>query len=812
MKLLFPFWLRCVASLIALLTTLCPVAAEGFKPKPEDATLTIGNTVLNPVEVASPWRATYQMGTNRFFVLENLVQHPAAKGSKLVWAAPSEDGLNLNWLAAGSNVAYLLGYKPGKGGRFQGYEFPPRVRRLNLQTGQWLSDVPLNNATPADLLATNVLEVLPVDGGVIVLTTLAKKQPSKKDHAIQAYQLCLFKEGADKPAWTNQFPSAGERPYTGVYVWGIPAPQYARSDLQRLSWMGERLLVCPEAMQPIFCLNPDTGTELWRVDRVWEFQPGFIGPSVFSHYISRFGIEESEAKKSRIDQERKAFDKQFECALAGGPVSVPLNFNPGRHGHSVFVAALKGPAGEWAGYLSDCVLYELGDDGEFVSMVTLPRIVKGSQFCVRGSDVIWKCQDEIFARVSPSRSELGGVMGGGPDGLSNLEWVQHVRYQDPQAWFVSGKAGDPAAFGENYAYCVPGGGYVLRKEDRHYSFPAIALELSTGGETPLVLNVPFEGQFPLPTNNLSKKTVGNGVEFNHAWNSHLLAITGLAAEGNRLEISLGTETHSWVLSFEVEKALPAPATALQEDLWDSATAARARARAVDPKVLDKTLLAAIRDHDAAFFKALLEAGAKPKLTNGWDELICAAANGSAEMVDILIAAGSDPNAVDKINDGQTALMWAARSRYEAKQKVRSLLKSGADVKRTGTNGYNALMSAAGEGNLEVIECLLQAGMSISSCDHKGKTVLMAAAWSGKENVVSFLLQAGAEKNAKDAQGMTALMHAAEGVAAFEVVETLLQAGADPNLKDNQGRTALQIAEKTTGSEEVVDLIKPVTKN
>src|SRR5204862_860145 len=103
-----------------------------------------------------------------------------------------------------------------------------------------------------------------------------------------AYVLHHVKQGADKPSWSKQYISAGERPYTGGYVWGIPPPLYAGSAIQCLSWLGDRLLVCPEAMEPVRCLNPDTGTEIWQVDRLWEFQRGFIGPSVWSHFISRF--------------------------------------------------------------------------------------------------------------------------------------------------------------------------------------------------------------------------------------------------------------------------------------------------------------------------------------------------------------------------------------------------------------------------------------------------------------------------------------------------------------------------------------------
>jgi ankyrin repeat protein len=182
------------------------------------------------------------------------------------------------------------------------------------------------------------------------------------------------------------------------------------------------------------------------------------------------------------------------------------------------------------------------------------------------------------------------------------------------------------------------------------------------------------------------------------------------------------------------------------------------------------------------------------------------------MVDTLIAAGSDVNATDK-DCGQTILIWASRSHKEAKQKVRSLLKAGADLNSANTNGWNALMAAANWGDLEMVEFLLGAGMKVSIQDHDGQTALIAA--SGglvKPGVVSALIKAGADVNARDNGGMTALMHAAESVNDAEVVKVLLKAGADPNLTDKKGRTALSIAQasQTSGSAEVAQLLQPIT--
>ena len=813
----FSSW-RCMRTALLLSLPILGglLETKGIEPQLGDCTIQVGTEVLKPAEVANRWRMKHKIGTNQYYVFDNTVEHSAPGGSKASWTAHSDEGLFLNWLAADEHTAYLVGYKTGKNGRFQGYDAPPQIRRLDLEAGKWLPDLPVDAGMPAGYDCKSVLGVLTNGGGVIILTSLAKKTLTKTgqdDAAI--YNLCLFRSGAISPVWTARFPAASQRPYTGGYLWGIPPPLYAGSDLQCLSRLGERLLVCPEAMQPVYCLDPDTGVEIWRVEHLWEYQRGFIGPSVWSHYISRFGLEELRRGEKSADAERKTFDQQFRCALVGGPVSVPIDFTRGSDSHSVFLATVKGPAGNWAGYLSDCVLYELGDDGKPISMLTLPQVVAGSQSCFHQGGIIWKCQNDTFVKIRPSRRAPAISMGGGgSDGLSDLAWTRRIQYLDPEAWFVSGKAADPVAFGESHAYCLPGGGYISRKEDMIYRFPIAAVDLSTGLDSVFVLNVPFKGTFPLPTSNMSRETSSDGTERNRSLSFHLLAITQLSANGNDLEITVATEAEKSVLTFDLGGVLAKMAGASNRRAEDPLIAARARATLVKPRSLNETLQTAANGTDAAYVKALLEMGADPKYSSsdGWTALMVAAVYGTAQVVDILIQAGSDLNAVDKNCGGQTVLMWAARSGREAKQKVRALLKAGADPKRTSNDGYNVLMSAAGGGDLETVEFLLGFGLKVSIPDHAGETALMAGARSGNARILTALLQAGADKNAMDKEGMTALMRAAEAVDSAGAVTVLLKAEADPNVRDKKGRTALQIAEKsnTFGSEQVVEILKPVT--
>lgn len=741
-------------------------------PEMEKCILQVGQQTLKPSAVMSDWRARYDVGEKTYFVGKDEVGHSPQTANARPWTVRSADGHCLHWLASDSNTAYLIGYEVDKDGGFTRYDSPPRLRRLNLATGSWMADLPTTAGYPAEA----IVAVTADDQDVVVLTAKSYAQ------TVAGYELLCFRQGAAKPLWSKSLPSSGERPYTGAYLWGIPRPNYAGSDIQHVTWMDDRLLVCPEAMQPLYCLNRDTGSEIWRLERIWEFQRGFIGPSVYAHYIARFGIEEFGAEDRGEVEVREEFNERFTCALVAGPIAVPLGFERGSDSHSIFVAVARGPAGAWAGYLSDCIVYEISDEGQPISMATLPQMVKGSQHSTQQDGVIWRCQNDTFVKLRPAQgTPVVSMGGGGADGTSCVAWLRHLPHAEPAVWFSAGKAQDAVEFGENHAFCLPTGGYVARDDSPIYRFPISAVDLATGLDMELLLEVPFKGKIPIPETNYSSSTLPDGTRSFRTRMEWQLAITGLRLHHDQLEIVLGMENWAGSVTFDLSKALGQRQVSTdQVGTGDPVAGARARVRALDPRSLNETLSSATHGNDVAFLKALLEAGADPKVASksGSTALMDAAAYGTAAMVDALIAAGSDVNARDGKHGGQTALMSAAWSRKESKRKVQSLLKAGANKDSTSQNGYNALMWAAMHGDLVTVELLLQAGMKVSHRNADGETVLMVAAEAGNANVVKVLIDAGADVGSKDKKGRTALRiaEASDRAGADQVVKLLKSAG------------------------------------
>src|SRR5262245_33884249 len=124
--------------------------------------------------------------------------------------------------------------------------------------------------------------------------------------------------------------------------------------------------------------------------------------------------------------------------------------------------------------------------------------------------------------------------------------------------------------------------------------------------------------------------------------------------------------------------------------------------------------------------------------------------------------------------------------------VRSLLKQGANVNATETDGTTALHWASYRDDLESADLLLRAGANVNARNDLGATPLWAASQNGSEPMVRRLLAAGANPNAKLLLGETPLMLASR-VGNPAIVEQLLVKGADANARAARGQTALMWA-------------------
>jgi ankyrin repeat protein len=186
----------------------------------------------------------------------------------------------------------------------------------------------------------------------------------------------------------------------------------------------------------------------------------------------------------------------------------------------------------------------------------------------------------------------------------------------------------------------------------------------------------------------------------------------------------------------------------------------------------------------------------------------AAMRGDLERVRALLRDGADVNAAQ--GDGMTALHWSALNGHLEAMNV--LLYAGATTEPlTRVGRYTPLHLASSRGHAASVARLLQAGARPDAVTETGVQPLHLAAQAGNADAVEALIARGAGVNARDAtHGRTPLVFAT-ALNRLEAMKVLISKGADARLAtrvidytaraaaDNQARQARdRIVSATTG--------------
>ncbi len=187
------------------------------------------------------------------------------------------------------------------------------------------------------------------------------------------------------------------------------------------------------------------------------------------------------------------------------------------------------------------------------------------------------------------------------------------------------------------------------------------------------------------------------------------------------------------------------------------------------------LFQSIRSGNAKALKKQLVAGASANDSlEGYSALMCAALNGSAEQMKVLMAHGAVVNF--QARDGVTAL-WLAVPDWD---KTKLLLDHGADVNHTIT-GYTVLVKlAAIPGSIKLFRLLIDRGADLKKSAPDNYLVYNAAA-SGDTAILGFLIRAGFNVNDSVAIGDYPLNNA-ELYRTFPTLKMLVDNGANVNVR------------------------------
>ena len=147
----------------------------------------------------------------------------------------------------------------------------------------------------------------------------------------------------------------------------------------------------------------------------------------------------------------------------------------------------------------------------------------------------------------------------------------------------------------------------------------------------------------------------------------------------------------------------------------------------------------------------------------------AARTGKVDAVRVLLARGADVHAKEP-RRGQTALMWAAAEGHVA--VIEELIKAGADFRTPLDSGFTPLMFAVRQGHIAAVKALLKAGVDVNE-------------------PVQVRANPKLPEGERPIRAGTTPLDLAVANAHFELASELLDAGADPN-SNRLGYTVLHM--------------------
>lgn len=169
-------------------------------------------------------------------------------------------------------------------------------------------------------------------------------------------------------------------------------------------------------------------------------------------------------------------------------------------------------------------------------------------------------------------------------------------------------------------------------------------------------------------------------------------------------------------------------------------------------------------------------------------LVDAASRGDTERVRQLLREGADVNEAQ--GDGMTALHWAAETGNA--ELADMLIYAGSHLDAgTRIGQYTPLHIASRQGQADIVRALIAAGANVEAATtNSGATPVHLAAASGNAGAVAALVEGGASVEARDAKwGQTPLIFAA-AANRVDTLRVLLDAGADPSVAANFRDTAV----------------------
>ncbi len=224
-------------------------------------------------------------------------------------------------------------------------------------------------------------------------------------------------------------------------------------------------------------------------------------------------------------------------------------------------------------------------------------------------------------------------------------------------------------------------------------------------------------------------------------------------------------------------------------------------------------------------KANVNARDHRRKTRDRTPLMLASIAGSTDIVEILLAAGADPELTDQgpqsqpipkhlLNNldlesiqtmgytlGRTALMYAAAAGQV--EIMNQFIQAGVAIDQQDEGGYTALTLATEHRHFAVVQCLVEAGANVDLPLIYGDTPLLLACEQGDVEIGNYLLTHGADPKHTNREGETALMKAAM-VGSLPLIQSLIEHRVDVNAISNDGQTAIALAADASHEVQIIE--------
>ena len=283
----------------------------------------VGQKAIKPTRVNRPWAEIHEAKRLEFSIDEDTLT--VLNETQEVSKTKTPTLHFWRWIGTDDQHAYLVSSLQRASKVTDPVVDPPTIWKFQLFSGRPVARFPVFANKEADLLSTLVIDARIFMGRVVLLTSSFRRDGSATENGqMFRYTVVCIDAKSAKHLWEKSFESAGERPKPGAYLWSPRRPDYAQSDVQGLSLLDEHLIVCAGSLQDILCLDAQKGEIIWKCERIWEFQRGFIGPSVWQHFVGREGKYDIDSSDTLDPKAVEQFNKNWNCAIIGGPVIVTV--------------------------------------------------------------------------------------------------------------------------------------------------------------------------------------------------------------------------------------------------------------------------------------------------------------------------------------------------------------------------------------------------------------------------------------------------------------------------------------------------------